>query len=180
VNMITAVTLALALGFEHGEQDLMQRPPRPPGQGLVSPLLLGRLLWVGALGTALVFWQFSRFADTDLDLARNVAVLTLVWIEITYLFACRRLSAPAWSQLSLTGLMPAMIAVLVVLLLQWLFFVVPVMQTLFTSRPLGLAFWGQAAAVALVLLLAVETEKWLLRRRRPRQHQRRVSGSPTP
>ena len=180
VNMITAVTLALALGFEHGEQDLMQRPPRPPGQGLVSPLLLGRLLWVGTLGTALVFWQFSRFADTDLDLARNVAVLTLVWIEITYLFACRRLSAPAWSQLSLAGLLPALIAMLVVLLLQWLFFVVPVMQTLFASRPLGPVFWAQAAAVALVLLLAVETEKWLLRRRRPHQHQRRVSGSPTP
>ena len=76
VNMITAVTLALALGFEHGEPDLMRRPPRPPSQGLVSPLLLGRLLWVGALGTALVFWQFSRFAETDLDLARNMAVLT--------------------------------------------------------------------------------------------------------
>ncbi|MEH6783601.1 MAG: HAD-IC family P-type ATPase [Alcanivorax jadensis] len=180
VNMITAVTLALALGFEHGEKDLMRRPPRPPRQGLVSPLLLGRLLWVGALGTALVFWQFSRFADTDLDLARNMAVLTLVWIEITYLFACRRLLAPAWSDLSLTRLLPTLLAVLAVLLLQWLFFVVPFMQTLFASRPLSPAFWGQAAAVALLLLLAVELEKWLIRRLRSRRHQRRASGLPSP
>lgn len=180
VNMITAVTLALALAFEQGERDLMQRPPRPPGQGLVSSLLLGRLLWLGALGTALVFWQFNRFADTDLTLARNMAILTLVWIEIVYLFACRRLFAPAWSQLSLAGLLPALIAVLAVLVLQWLFFVVPIMQTLFASRPMAMELWGQAAAVALLVLAAVETEKWLIRRRRSRQHQRRVSGSPTP
>jgi membrane-anchored protein YejM (alkaline phosphatase superfamily) len=71
-------------------------------------------------------------------------------------------------------------AVLAVLLLQWLFFVVPFMQTLFASRPLSPAFWGQAAAVALLLLLAVEMEKWLIRRLRSRRHQRRASGSPSP
>lgn len=39
---------------------------------------------------------------------------------------------------------------------------------------------GQFHDVLLYILLAVETEKWLIRRWRSRQHQRRVSGSPTP
>jgi magnesium-transporting ATPase (P-type) len=37
VNMVTAVTLGLALAFEPAEEELMQRPPRPPDE----PLLIG-------------------------------------------------------------------------------------------------------------------------------------------
>ena len=168
VNMITAVTLAMALAFEHGERDLMQRPPRPAAQGLVTLLLLRRVLWLGVLGTVLVFWQFHRFAEADVTLARNVAVLTLVWIEAVYLFACRRILAPAWSQLSLKGALPALTAVLMVMILQWGFSVLPFMQALFVSQPLGLEIWLGAMQVGLLVLVAVELEKAWLRYRAAR------------
>ena len=42
INMITTVTLGLALAFEPAEQDVMARPPRPPDE----PLLSG--FWSGA------------------------------------------------------------------------------------------------------------------------------------
>ncbi len=168
VNMITAVTLALALAFEHGEKDLMQRPPRPSTEGLITPFLLRRVLWLGVLGTGLVFWQFHRFAGDDVTLGRNMAVLTLVCIEAVYLFACRRVLAPAWSQLSFRGILPALLAVLVVMALQVLFSLLPFMQSLFASQPLPPVLWGQALMVSLLVLVAAEAEKsltrWLARR----------------
>jgi magnesium-transporting ATPase (P-type) len=43
VNMVTAVTLALALAFEPAEAGTMRRPPRSPSEPLITPLLLGRI-----------------------------------------------------------------------------------------------------------------------------------------
>ncbi|MCH8543410.1 MAG: HAD-IC family P-type ATPase [Alcanivorax sp.] len=163
VNMITAVTLALALAFEHGESGLMRRPPRRPDEGLVTPLLLRRLALVGVVGTLLVIGQFLRYQE-DLMLARNMAVLTLVFVEIWYLFCCRRLSAPLWAEPSLRGLMPATIAVAAVLVLQWLYTVLPPMQALFESQALPAALWLEAAVVALLVPLLVEIDKAIGRR----------------
>ncbi|MBA3981255.1 MAG: hypothetical protein C0462_11710 [Alcanivorax sp.] len=163
VNMITAVTLALALAFEHGESGLMRRPPRSPQEGLVTPLLLRRLALVGVVGTLLVIGQFMRYAE-DLTLARNMAVLTLVFVEVWYLFSCRRLHAPLWHEASLRGLMPAGIAVAAVLVLQWLYMVLPPMQALFESQVLSPGQWLEAAAVALVVPLLVEIDKAVARR----------------
>ncbi|MCK0155165.1 HAD-IC family P-type ATPase [Alcanivorax sp. S6407] len=174
VNMITAISLALALAFEQGEADLMARPPRSPRQGLITPLLLFRLLWLGMLGTAAVFWQYHRFDAEDLERARSMAVLTLVWIEIVYLFACRRVLAPAWSRPSLEGIMPALLASAVVVVLQWLFLEVPPLQTLFGSVSLSLHLWLEALLTALVILLAVEGEKAMVRWLRGRA----VDGQP--
>jgi hypothetical protein len=44
VNMVTAVTLALALAFEPSEEGIMRRPPRPPDEPIISvPDLADRL-----------------------------------------------------------------------------------------------------------------------------------------
>jgi magnesium-transporting ATPase (P-type) len=46
VNMITAVTLALALAFEPSEKGIMRRPPRDPDEPIVSGYLLWRIGFV--------------------------------------------------------------------------------------------------------------------------------------
>ena len=40
INMVTTVTLAIALAFEPPEPGVMQRPPRPPAEPLITRLLL--------------------------------------------------------------------------------------------------------------------------------------------
>ena len=97
VNMITTVALDLALAFESAEPGVMRRPPRAPDE----PLLTGHLLWlvvlvamvmeIGAFGGFL--WY--RAGGAEIELARTVAVNTLVFCEIFYLFNCRSLSQPA-------------------------------------------------------------------------------------
>ena len=58
VNMITAVTLALALAFEAAEGDVMARPPRRPDEPLLSGLLAWRVLLVSLLLVAATFGIF--------------------------------------------------------------------------------------------------------------------------
>ena len=168
VNMITAVTLAIALAFEPGEPDIMQRRPRRPGRGLISGLLLRRVLMIGVVGTAAVFWVFIQHQQ-QVDTARTLAVTTLVLIEVFYLFSCRRLYVGAWENAAMRGIQPALMATALVLLLQVLFTLMPVMQKLFGTVALTLSEWGLCALVALAVVVVVELDKqWLgfWRRRR--------------
>jgi len=101
VNMVTAVTLALALAFEHPEPEAMRQPPRDPREPLLTRFMLWRIVFVtvflvaGSLG--LFLWELER--GMPLEAARTAAINALVMGEIFYLFNCRRLIAPVvgWS-----------------------------------------------------------------------------------
>ena len=111
INMITAVTLALALAFEPAESRVMRRPPRPPSEPLLTPFLLWRIGFVSLVlltGTfGLFVWE--RSAGTDIETARTVAVNTLVLFEAFYLLSARRLYAPGLCRAALHGAGPAVV-----------------------------------------------------------------------
>lgn len=167
VNMATAVTLALALAFEPAEDNVMRRPPRRPDEPLLSGLLLWRIVVVGLLLLGATFLVFTRtFAQFgELEVARTAAVNMLVLGEMAYLFNCRRLYGGAFARGALAGSRAAWISVVLVLGLQLAFTYTPFMQLLFDSRPLPLASWALAAALALIVLALVELDKALVRRR---------------
>ena len=102
VNMITAVTLALALAFEKAEPDVMSRPASHSTESLLSPLLIWRTVFVSSIFVAAVFgiflWLENDGANTDM--ARTAAVNTLVFLEVFYLFNVRRLQASGLRNLS--------------------------------------------------------------------------------
>ena len=65
VNMVTAVTLALALAFEPAEPGVMQRqPPRPPSEPLITRPLGIRIAYVSLLMTLITLvafeWELTR------------------------------------------------------------------------------------------------------------------------
>ena len=169
VNMVTAVTLALALAFEAGEPGVMSRPPRRREAPILSGFLIWRVAFVSALLVIAVFGLFSyaRNAGMAIDEARTLAVNTLVAGEILYLFSARRLTGPALSREALMTARPALISVALVVGLQGLFTYWPAMQTLFGTAPLSAGAWAAIAAAALIVFAAVETEKALLRRFTP-------------
>lgn len=166
VNMITAVTLALALAFEAPERNLMERPPRRRNDPILSGFLIWRIVMVSAIivaGTFSVFvWQ--RRSGAEIELARTVAVNTLVLFEIFYLFNARFLRAPSLSARGLFGSRPVLIAVALVIAFQLLFTYAPPMQFLFATRGLDAATWVAIVAVSSSVLFLVELEKAALRR----------------
>lgn len=166
VNMVTSVTLDIALAFEPEEPGLMRRPPRPPREPLITRLLLMRIVYVSVLMVGACFWvyQWELGRGHSLETARTAVVNMLVLSEIFYLFNVRHFTASALGWDTLLGNNIAVAAVALTLVLQMLFTYAPPMQALFGTASLDLASWGLIAGLALAKFLAVELEKGLLRR----------------
>ncbi|MEA1889338.1 MAG: cation transporting ATPase C-terminal domain-containing protein, partial [Pseudomonadota bacterium] len=165
VNMVTAVTLALALAFEPPEQNVMQRPPRDAREPILTPHLIWRVSFVSIIlmtGTfGLFLWEMEQ--GVSIEHARTVAVNTLVMFEIFYLFNSRYITAPVFNQAGLTGNRYVLIAIAVLIILQLGFTYLAPMQALFGTTAIGLNIWLIILLVASSVLFLVELEKYFVR-----------------
>ena len=156
----------------------MAQPPRRPDEPLLSPFLFWRIALVSLIllcGTFGLF-LFERAQGASLETARTVAVNTLVVFEIFYLFNTRYLSRPALSWAAWSGNRVVLLAVAGVVLCQLLFTYAWPLQALFATEAIDVAAWGRILLVAASVFVAVELEKWLLRRR-PRNAAADAPGS---
>ena len=165
VNMVTAVTLALALSFEPAEPDVMRRAPRAAGEPILAGFMIWRISFVSlllAVGVvALFLWEIARGAS--LDAARTVAVNALVMGEIAYLFNCRYLLAPVRGWQDFSGNPYVLLSIAVLAVIQAAFTYVPFMQKLFGVVALDAAAWGLILGFGVLLFVAVELEKLAIR-----------------
>ena len=168
VNMVTAVTLALALAFEPTEADVMRRPPRDPDEPLLSGFMLWRIFAVSVLlvvaALALFLWETTH--GRPLAEARTLAVNALVMGEIFYLFNSRYIYVSVLSREGLLGSRPVLISVGLMLLLQLAFTYFPPLQYLMGTESISAADWGIVTLAGVVVLLLVELEKAVWRRLR--------------
>jgi magnesium-transporting ATPase (P-type) len=168
VNMITAVTLALALAFEPPEPGVMARPPRDARQPVLTALFLWRIGYVSLILMAGTFGLFlwEQHKGSPIEEARTVAVNTLVMFEIFYLFNSRYMTAPVLNREGLLGNRYVLYAVGVLILFQLAFTYLPPMQTLFGTAAIDAGVWLRIVLVATSVLFIVEVEKVILRRLR--------------
>lgn len=164
VNMITAVTLALSLTLEPTEPDVMHRPPRNTRSPILSPFMVWRIIFVSVLmvsGTfGLFLWETNR--GTDIETARTIAVNTLVVLEVFYLLNARYLTASVLNRDGLFGNRYALYAIALVMLFQFLFTYLPLMQQFFHTTAIAGAAWLRILLLGVILFLLVELEKRLI------------------
>jgi magnesium-transporting ATPase (P-type) len=167
VNMVTAVTLALALAFEPTEPNIMDRPPRPRAEPILSRYLLARIGYVSAMvATACIaLFLLELRAGVDPDLARTVAVNALVTAEAFYLFNCRFIWRSSMGMRSLSGNRAVHVAIGVLVLLQLAFTYLPFMQAWFGTAAMRPMDWLYCLALGAGLFCVVEAEKAMGRRR---------------
>jgi len=165
VNMVTAVTLALALSFEQAEPDVMRRAPRAASEPILSGFMIWRISFVSVLlaagVVALFLWEIARGAS--LETARTVAVNALVMGEMFYLFNCRYLLAPVRSWRDFSGNPYVLLSIAVLAVIQLAFTYLPFMQKMFGVVALDAATWGLILGFGALLFIAVEIEKLALR-----------------
>ncbi len=166
-NLLTAITLGLVLAFEPAERGVMARPPRDPRAGLLPPFLIWRVCLVSVLFGAAVLGYFfgAQALGRDIETARTMAVNALAVLETFYLFSVRYLNMPSFTLTGLRGTGPVLAAVAVLAAAQAAFTWLPVMNTLFGTRPLSLAETLAVLVSGPVALAILEGEKWLLRGR---------------
>jgi magnesium-transporting ATPase (P-type) len=161
VNLITAATLGLALAFEPTEANTMQRPPRRRS----APLLTGALAWhivlVAVLFVCGVFGVYAYAIDRghSLELARTMAVNTLVVMEVFHLFFIRNLHGTSLTWKAIRGTPVVWATVVAVTIAQFAITYLPPLQAIFATEavpPLdGLLIVG----VGVLLFIVIEIEK---------------------
>lgn len=163
VNMVSSVVLAMTLAFEGTEPGVMRRPPRPAGEPILSGFVLWRVAFVSVLFSGGIFWHFTlaQSQGASLELARTIAVNTLVSMEIFYLFSVRYLGSSSLTLSGVAGTPPVLIAITAVTVLQLLFTYAPFMEAFFHTRPLSLVENLRVVAAGIALLLVLEVEKRL-------------------
>lgn len=164
INMTSAVALGLMLAFEPKEEGIMTRPPRDPGQALLTGGLMVRILLVSTLLVAGSWWlfQWELAHGAALPEARTAALNLFVVVEAFYLFSCRSLTRSAW-QIGLFSNRWIVVGVSVQAIGQLAITYLPAMNATFDTAPIGLDVWLRILAIALVSSLVVGVDKRLRR-----------------
>jgi len=177
VDLGTDMLPALALGAERPERSLMQQPPRPQGERLLSwPLLARAYLWLGPLQavaamTTFFFvlrqggWEYGQVLD-GLDplylQATTACLVAIVVAQVVNVFACRHSTESALrSGLRLNVLLLVGVAVEIALILVIVY--TRPGQVLFGTAPLPVQVWLLALALGLAFGLLEELRKALFR-----------------
>lgn len=166
VNLITSVTLSLALAYEKAEPGLMERKPRGSSGAVLSRrsfvhVFVASLL-IGGATLAVYFLELRRGAPVDI--AQTSAITMLVLGQLAFLFNCRFLTRSSLTPKVFTGNKAIWISIGALMTLQLLFTYAPFMQTWFNSTSIGLREWGLALVFAVGIFLAVEAMKFVDRK----------------
>jgi P-type Ca2+ transporter type 2C len=170
VNLITDGAPALALGVDPAEDALMERPPRPRSEAVVTGRMWRNIVLIGAVigVTTLLVVDASLPGGLiagagDLRYAQTMAFTTLVVAQLINVFNARSDDRSAFVGLFTNAWLWG--AVVVSLGLQVLVVYTPVMQRAFGTVPLSAADWGRCIIAASGVLWVSELAKLLGRTR---------------
>jgi Ca2+-transporting ATPase len=172
VNLTTDGLPALALGVDPKAPDLMDRPPRPPGEGVFTPQIKVLLLAISLHLTLVLLPLFAWYVQTDpnrlgspelvLRQAQTMVFVTLVLAELLNALNCRDTvhSLLTVGPLANRFLVASLLISLGLLaaVIQW-----PPLARLFHTLPLDLDDWLVALGLAFTIIPMVELVKWLRR-----------------
>ncbi|HMR50230.1 MAG TPA: HAD-IC family P-type ATPase [Arachnia sp.] len=165
VNLITAVTLSLALAGESAEDGIMNQPPRSPKEQVLSrrawTLVAVASLVIGSV--TLLVYQLERNLGADYASAQTAAVTMLAFAQLAFLFNCRFLEGSSLTPRVLVGNRVIWISAAVLVAAQLVFVYAPFMHSWFHSAPIGLRDWGLTLGLAVVVFLVMEVFKAISR-----------------
>jgi magnesium-transporting ATPase (P-type) len=167
INMVTSVTLSLALASEPAEVDVMRRPPRDAGAPVIGPELLGHILFVSLVigGATLAVFSFETARDEPLPQVQATAVTMLAFGQLAYLFSCRFLDRSSFTLDVLRGNRTVWWSAIALVVLQAAFLYTPAMQRLFDVASIGPREWLLILGLSIVVFLLAEAGKAVGRRR---------------
>ncbi|WP_420406887.1 cation-transporting P-type ATPase [Hoeflea sp.] len=163
INLVTAITLGLALAFEPTEERTMRRPPRPRHESILTGRLVWQIVLVSVLFFAGVFGIYAYATDRGypVELARTMAMNTLVVMEIFYLFFIRNVfgTSLTWKAVRATPVVWG--TVIAVTGAQFAVTYLPPLQQVLGTAPVGFADGLIIVGIGVLLFAITETEKQL-------------------
>lgn len=167
VNLVTDVFPALALAVEPAAPEVMQRPPHPPGEVLLSRSFLFLIFWKGATYASIVLaayvWALDRYGVGAH--ARSVALFCLIGVQIGNLFNCRSRSRSAFVRFFSNPYIFAAVAISVGLQALAIYFT-PLARILETTVPNAIDYAVIGGSIILPIIIVEITKAFSNRRPR--------------
>lgn len=161
INLITAVTIGLALAFEPTEENTMLRPPRSRHEPILSSELVWHIVLVSILFLCGVYGMFTYAIDKgySTELARTIVVNTLVVMEIFHLFFIRNIYGTSLTWKAVRGTKVVWLVVVIITIAQFAITYLPPLQAVFDTE--AIPFWDGVLiiGVGVALFAIIETEK---------------------
>jgi Ca2+-transporting ATPase len=153
LNLVTDTFPALALAMEAAEPDVMQRPPRPPDEAILSRAFLARIAVHAALITGATLAAFLWVLRHGVREAQTAAFMTVALAQIFHLGNARS-RTPIFGRGRLAANGYAAAAVLAASSLQVGAAIVPPLPEVLRLAPLDATQWGVVVGAALIPLAA--------------------------
>ncbi len=168
INLVTDGAPALALGVDPAEEGLMQRPPRPDSEGVITRRMWMGIFFVGAImatGTLLILDASLSGGliegPGNMRYAQTMAFTTLMMFQLFNVFNARSDERSVFDGLFhnqwLWGALGLSLALHVAVIY------VPFLQNAFSTVSLSLSDWLRCAAVASSVLWLRELSKFITR-----------------
>lgn len=148
INLVTDSLPALAIGMEPGANDILNRPPRDPKEGILNKQMVTRVAVQGALIAVSVIAAFLIGLKTSSAVACTMAFSTLTFARLFHGFNCR--SEHSIFRIGFKNNWYSLAAFVAGSLLLSLILFVPSLHSLFTVTPLA---GGQVGMIALLAFL---------------------------
>ena len=165
VNMVTSVTISLALAFELTELNAMKRPPRASKTPLLNSYFIWRIIFVSVLIGGWTLWinvgLYARgFSESYIH---TLTLQNIVIAQMFHLFNSRTIRGNAFKQ-NFFGNKAVFAVCGLLFILQGSITYLPFMNRIFGTVPLGLSDWQQPFILGIAVFLIVEVEKAVMRR----------------
>jgi P-type Ca2+ transporter type 2C len=171
INLVTDGAPALALGVDPADEGVMDLPPRPRGEGVITRRMWGGIVFVGVICAAGTLLMLDAClpggligGSGTLRYAQTMAFTTLVFFSMFTTFNARSDERTAFAGLFANKWLWGAIALS--LLLQVCVIYVPFLQKAFSTVSLSFRDWLLCAAVGSTVLWLRELSKLALRRNR--------------
>ena len=163
INLVTDGLPGLALSSEPEERGVMQRPPRPPNESIFAHGMWQHILWVGLLmGGASLFTQ-AWAINTGHGHWQTMVFTVLTLSQLGHVLAIRSERDSLFTQ-GLWSNRPLLLAVSFTFALQMMVIYVPWFNAIFKTEALSFGELIFCLLLSSVVFVAVEIEKWLIRR----------------
>jgi Ca2+-transporting ATPase len=168
INLVTDGAPALALGVDPADAGLMNRPPRPHSEGVITRRMWMGIFFVGAIMATGTLWILDASlsgglieGSGNMRYAQTMAFTTLMMFQLFNVFNARSDERSAFDGLFhnqwLWGALGLSLALHVAVIY------VPFLQNAFTTVSLSLSDWLRCAAVASSVLWLRELNKIVTR-----------------
>ena len=160
INLVTDGLPGLALALESLEPGAMKRPPRPPQESIFAGGMWQHIIWVGLLIGGVALYGQAWALDHGSADGQTMVFTVLTFAQLAHVLAIRSEQTAFW-RLGLLSNRPLLIVVVGTVGLQLALIYTPWLNQLFNLQPLSGLELALSVALASVVFLAVELEKWV-------------------